>query len=80
MPHVFDLFWEVLFRVLTVGISPTKSMSTENPKLGKTYLQLQMRFNCQVCMYIYVCTINVYIYIYRVFSCDYIYIVNVFEA
>ena len=27
--------------VLTVGISPTKSMSTKNPKLGKTFLQVQ---------------------------------------
>ena len=50
-PYVFDLFLEVLFCVLTVGLSPTKSMSTKNPKLGNT------RYNSKV-KYVY------YIYIY----------------
>jgi len=40
--------------VLTVGLSPTKSMSTKNPKLGKTDRQLQIRFKVQLHMYFFV--------------------------
>jgi len=50
---VFDLFLEVFSCVLTVGISPTKSMSTKSPKLGKTFLKFQIRFNSG-CIYIYI--------------------------
>ena len=34
--YVFEWIWAVFFCVLTVVISPTKSMSTKNPKLVKT--------------------------------------------
>ena len=49
-------FLGVFSCVLTVGISPTKSMSTKNPKLGKTDLQLQRQFKGQVRMYFDFCT------------------------
>ena len=75
MPHVFDLFWEVLFCVLTAGISPTKSMSTKNPKLGKTDRQFQIQFKGQVSMYI---ILYLYLFLPEIFL-D-VYIINVFDS
>ena len=62
MPHVFDLLLGFFSCVLTVGFSPTKSMSTKNPKLGKTDRQLQIRFKGQVYVYIYI-----FIYVHVLF-------------
>ena len=62
MPHVFDVLLGICGAcVLTVGISPTKSMSTKNPKLGKTDLQLQRGFKGQVRMYFF-CTGKHHVY------------------
>ena len=69
-------FLGVFSCVLTVGISPTKSMSTKNTQLGKTDLQLQMRFKGQVRMFfidVFFCTIDIcftYIYI-NLFDSDF---------
>ena len=62
VPNVIDLFLEALFCVLSVGISPTKSMSTKNPELGKTDRQFQIQFKGQVSMYIYIFYIYIWFY------------------
>ena len=57
--------------VLTVGISPTKSMSTKNPKLGKIMLQYKILLKGQ----------DIYVYIYLFFYVPYLYILrNVFDS
>ena len=37
VPYVLEWLLGFFSCVLTVGISPTKSMSTKNPKLGNTF-------------------------------------------
>ena len=60
---LIEWFLGVLFCVLTVGISPTKSMSTKNPKLGKIMLQYTY-----VHMYIFSVYSSSLTYIYLQFS------------
>ena len=72
---LIEWFLGVWSCVLTVGISPTKSMSTKNPKLGKIMLQYKILLKGQdIYVYTYIFVIYVpYLSILRnVFDSDYI--------
>ena len=50
-------FRRIFSCVLTVGISPTKSMSTKTPKLGETFLQYIFVFVIKhvfICLYTHI--------------------------